>query len=66
MIPVATMPYLLITDRDGKILYKSPKVSARDLVPADAGKESAKKLFDKKSHHDNWNSKVNQTKMKVS
>lgn len=39
--------YLLITDRDGKILYKSPKVSARDLVPADAGKESAKKLFDK-------------------
>ena len=37
--------YLLIYDRMDEAILKSPKVSAKDFIPAHAGIESAEKLF---------------------
>ena len=39
--------YLRIKDREGAILYISPKVGATDWIPTHAGQESAIKLFEK-------------------
>lgn len=37
--------YLLVTDKQGRNVYMSKKVSATDLVPWHAGEESATKLY---------------------
>jgi len=39
--------YFHIKNRNGKIIYTSPKVGARDFVPSHAGQESATKLYEK-------------------
>lgn len=39
--------YLIMTRRNGDVIYKSKSVGARDWVPSDAGEESAEGLYKK-------------------